>query len=147
MRFICDVMLGRLAKYLRILGFDAEYVRNDAASELHGSEGDDRVFLTRCTKVTGYPKVILIRSEKAREQIKEIKGLIQPGLRPEQIFSRCVECNAELVEVDKREIEPLVAEFVYHRYAHFKQCLSCKRVYWEGTHTEGMGRLLKEILS
>jgi uncharacterized protein with PIN domain len=147
MRFVCDVMLGRLAKYLRILGFDAEYVRNDAAPERYGLDADDRIFLTRRTKATGYPGVILIRSEKTREQIKEIKGLIQPDIRPERMFNRCIECNVELIEVNKVEIESLVAEFVYHRYARFKQCPSCKRVYWEGTHTEGMDRLLKEILS
>jgi hypothetical protein len=147
MRFVCDVMLGRLAKYLRILGFDAVYAKDEAALEHYGREVDDRIFLTRRTKATRFAKTMRIRSELAREQLKEIRGLIRSSLRPESVFNRCIECNTELTGVDKVEIESRVPEFVYHQYARFKVCPSCKRVYWEGSHRAGMDRLLKEILA
>lgn len=147
MRFVCDVMLGRLAKYLRILGFDAEYVRNEAALKRYGQEADDRIFLTRRAKGTRFTKTVCIRSEQTREQLMEIRELIRSDLRIERVFSRCIECNTELVEVDKTEIESVVPEFVYHQYVRFKQCHSCGRVYWEGSHARGMDQLLKEILA
>ncbi len=81
MRFICDVMLGRLAKYLRILGFDAEYARNEAALKRYGQEADDRIFLTRRAKRTRFTKTVRIRSEQTREQLREIKELIRSDLR------------------------------------------------------------------
>ena len=76
MRFVCDVMLGRLAKYLRILGFDAIYARDEAALEYYGREIDDTIFLTRRTKATRFAHTMCIRSESAREQLKEIRGSI-----------------------------------------------------------------------
>jgi uncharacterized protein with PIN domain len=147
MRFVCDVMLGRLAKYLRILGFDAVYVKGGASLEHYVREGGDRVFLTRRTGTTHFARTIHIRSDAVREQLKEIRDLIRPCLKRENVFGRCVECNTELVKVDKEEIESLVPEFVYHNYARFKRCPSCNRVYWEGSHTTGMSALLEEVLA
>jgi len=145
MRFICDVMLGRLAKYLRVLGFDAEYVRSEAELERLREEGGDRILLTRRTKAMRFPHTVRIRSESAREQLNEIKGLISASIAPERVLNRCIECNRELIEVDKEEIESLVPEFVYHQYGRFKQCPSCARVYWEGSHVAGLDRLIEEI--
>ena len=143
MRFICDSMLGKLAKYLRMLGFDAVYARSDAGLERYGREADDRILLTRRTKAKGFAKTIVIRSESVREQLKEIRGVIQSSLGSESVLNRCLECNAELVVADKKEIESLVPEFIYHHYASFKQCPSCTRVYWEGSHAKGMDQLLR----
>lgn len=147
MRFVCDVMLGRLARYLRILGFDAVYAKNEALLKRYAEEAGDRVFLTRRIGKTEFPETVLVKSEKVLEQLKEIKGLIRSSISVERVFNRCIECNTEMIEVEKREIESLVPEFVYHQYARFKRCPSCSRVYWEGSHTKGMDRLLKEILA
>lgn len=146
-RFICDVMLGRLAKYLRILGFDAEYVRNGADLEHYAAGAEDRIFLTRRSGPTGFARTLLLRSEVTREQLREMAGLIRSCIRPEQILGRCIRCNMELIVVDKKEVESLVPEFVYHQYVRFKRCPTCGRVYWEGSHRSGMDRLLKEILA
>ncbi|OPY69219.1 MAG: hypothetical protein A4E57_01307 [Syntrophorhabdaceae bacterium PtaU1.Bin034] len=147
MRFICDIMFGKLAKYLRILGFDAVYEKNPAALEHYRLHEPDRIFLTRRRKTTGFPNTVHIESEITREQLKEIKGLIRSGIKKENVLNRCIECNRELVDVDKTEIERSVPEFVYHNYTCFKACPSCKKVYWEGSHTTGMEELIKEILT
>ncbi len=147
MRFVGDAMLGKLAKYLRLLGFDAAYAANPAALERIRLHEGDRVLLTRRKGPTRFPTTILIHSEIAREQLKELKALIKPAIRRDAVFNRCLECNAELVEADKADIEPDVPEFVFHHYTHFKRCPSCKRVYWEGSHTVGMEALLEEMLS
>lgn len=147
MRFVCDMMLGRLAKYLRILGFDAVYARSQASLEHYRQEDRDRLLLTRRSGGTRFARTIRIRSDAVREQLREIRDLIGPSMTREDVFGRCVECNTELAKVDKEEIESLVPEFVYHNYARFKQCPTCNRVYWEGSHTTGMNALLREILA
>ncbi len=147
MRFVCDAMLGRLAKYLRVLGFDAEYARDDAVLERFKREEKDRIFLTRRKKTQNFPRVVLVKSDSAREQLREIKELIRSEVARELTLNRCIECNKELFEVDKTEIEILVPEFIYHQYDGFKHCSSCGRVYWEGSHTKGLDRLIEEVLT
>src|SRR5271157_4273620 len=116
MRFVCDVMLGRLAKYLRVLGFDAEYARDGPALERFEREEKGRILLTRRKKSRNFPKVVLVKSDSARDQLREIKGLIRSEVTRELVLNRCIECNKELIEVNKTEIEILVPEFVYHQY-------------------------------
>jgi uncharacterized protein with PIN domain len=147
MRFVCDVMLGRLAKYLRVLGFDAEYARDDAALERFEREEKGRILLTRRKKTWNFPRVVLVKSDSAREQLREIKELIRGEVARELALNRCIECNKELIEVDKTEIEILVPEFVYHQYDRFKQCPSCGRFYWEGSHTRCLDQLMEEVLT
>ncbi len=96
---------------------------------------------------SGFAKTVRIGSEIASGQLREIKALVKPAIDRGAVFGRCIECNVELLEADKTDIEPLVPEFVYHHYARFKICPSCKKVYWEGSHTRGMAALLKEVLS
>lgn len=147
MRFACDVMLGKLAKYLRILGFDATYPLGDAAlPDLYDRE-DPRVFLTRRTKASAYARTVYIRVENVREQLKELKELIKPFIDPDKVLSRCINCNVLLVDVKKETIEHRVPEFVFHTYNAFKVCPRCDRVYWAGTHAKHMSQLMEEITS
>jgi uncharacterized protein len=147
MRFLCDAMLGKLAKYLRLLGFDAVYAKNEASLERSLNQDPDRILLTRRRRTQGPSPTIHIRSEIAREQLNEISGLIKSAIKSEAVLNRCIECNVELAEVERNDIEPLVPEFVYHHYALFKMCPMCKRVYWEGSHAKGMEGLIKEIMN
>lgn len=147
MRFVCDVMLGKLAKYLRILGFDADYAASPAALDRCRAHEGDRILLTRRKGPSPFEKTVRIDSEIASEQLREIKALIKPAVSAAALFGRCIECNVPLVEADKGDIEPLVPEFVYHHYTRFMTCPSCKRVYWEGSHTVGTAALLDEVLS
>lgn len=146
MSFICDVMLGKLAKYLRLLGFDTLYIRSPEGLKDHEYLDGQRYYLTRRRKKTGYERTVYIRSELPLEQLKEIKELIRPHVKPEAMLNRCIECNRQLVDVDKRDVEALVPEFVFHNYGQFKVCPSCKRVYWEGSHTVSISHMLKEVL-
>jgi hypothetical protein len=147
MRFVCDVMLGKLAKYLRILGFDAVYAASPSVLDHYLAHDGDRILLTRRKGPSGFAKTVRINSERTREQLREIKALVKPAITARAVFGRCLECNVALIEADKTDVEPLVPEFVYHHYTRFKICPSCNRVYWEGSHTLGMAALLKEVLS
>ena len=147
MRFVCDVMLGKLAKYLRILGFDAVYLRSGDLLEQYAREDDPPLFLTRRGKGVTYKKTTYITSENVWEQVREIKELIKPFINSERILGRCINCNRLLADVEKESIEHRVPEFVFHTYNAFKICPQCQRVYWAGTHTEKMAQLIAEVTS
>jgi len=145
MRFACDVMLGKLAKYLRILGFDAVYLGNVNQLDRYEQQNDPRYFLTRRRKAGAYEMTIHISAENVRDQLKELKELIKPYVDPENVLARCINCNLPLGDVEKETIEHRVPEFVFHTYNTFKICPHCQRVYWAGTHTEHMAELIKEV--
>jgi uncharacterized protein with PIN domain len=136
MRFACDVMLGKLAKYLRILGFDTLYLRNLKALERFAAEDDPRYFVTRRRRPMGYGRTI---------RLAELKSTIRDAIDLHNVLSRCISCNMLLKDVEKDSIEHRVPEFVFHTYQSFKSCPSCGRVYWQGTHTTHMSRLIAEM--
>jgi len=146
MKFICDAMLGKLAKYLRILGIDAEYTKDSSILERFKGQADVPYFLTRTTKKITYERLVFIQSDTVKEQLREIKEIIRPCIDHDKIMNRCIECNIELMDVQKQYIEQKVPEFVFHQYGQFKECPQCGKVYWEGSHTRGMAKLAAEIM-
>ncbi|MCX8023420.1 MAG: Mut7-C RNAse domain-containing protein [Syntrophorhabdaceae bacterium] len=145
MIFVCDIMLGRLARYLRILGFNTIHIRSKGELEGFVSNEPHLFFTKRRQGPSLYKNAVYIKSDKGVEQLKEITPIIKPFFNPDLVMSRCILCNRPLTDVEKEEIENLVPEFIYHRYDTFKACPECKRVYWGGTHTERMHTLIKEI--
>jgi hypothetical protein len=149
MRFVVDVMLGRLARWLRILGFDAAYLR-DARDEVlvRLAENEERILLTKDakllerTRVNGY----LVRSRTWDDQLREV--IAEFHLRPLiAAFSRCVECNVTLVEVEKEKVRERIPPRVAERCEEFYLCPCCRRIYWMGTHVERMSEKLAGLLS
>jgi len=148
-KFILTRELGRLAKWLRILGFDSEYFSQDNLSSLMiQALRDERIVLTRNQRLarpTGV-KIVLIKAEKIKEQVAEIlKALnIQPD--SETMFSRCIICNEELVDIEKEKIKDKVPEYVFKTQESFITCPTCKRIYWQGTHWGNVIETLKKII-
>ena len=139
MRFLCDIMLGKLVRYLRMLGLDAPYIRNAGQLKHYSDESSKTIFLTRRTlKDTSFDKCIIIKSVLVDEQLEEIKDILRPLIKSDSIMSRCIGCNTPLVNADKYEIERFVPEYVFHRYNMFSACPVCKKVYWRGSHAEHM---------
>ncbi|HHN66336.1 MAG TPA: hypothetical protein ENK09_13350 [Nitrospirae bacterium] len=142
--FIADAMLGRLARWMRFLGYDVLYCRDIDDRELvRTARAEDRILLTRDRELTKRFSVshLLIRSEDVREQLKEVLSAF-PGDRSER---RCMQCNTPIRDIRKREVEGLVPEYVYLHNSRFQQCPRCGRIYWEGSHTENISRLLREL--
>jgi uncharacterized protein len=145
MIFICDVMLGKLARYLRMLGLDAPYIRMGEPAVPPPGKGQ-HCFFTKGAAKKGHPGAILVHSNDPQEQVLEIKEYIKPHIDPSVIMTRCVECNVYLVEAKKEDIEPLVPEYIYHHHDTFKVCPSCRRVYWEGSHADEMKIWIRKVM-
>jgi uncharacterized protein with PIN domain len=150
MKFACDVMLGALAKWLRVSGHDVFYSASiDRSGLFRVAREEGRVILTRAGtfhELKEIPEYRIIQSEHVEEQIKQVYELF-PQLDPwKAIFSRCVDCNALLEGVEKAEVEDKLPPLVKERMKEFRRCPSCKKVYWPGTHVDRMKKFLNKSL-
>jgi uncharacterized protein with PIN domain len=137
-RLIADVMVGRLARWLRILGFDVLYSNRYEDDEiLRIAVDEDRIVLTRDTGLAARlvpDRLIFIHHDDVDFQVDEV--LHRVGQREFRIFSRCVECNTPLEKVDKESLFERVPPYVYLTQNEFAHCRSCGRIYWRGTHAD-----------
>lgn len=137
-------MLGKLVKYLRILGLDAIYFR-PSKKELEGVFEEPYYFFTR-RKKSPYRNAIYIKADHVQDQLKEIKHIIKQYIDPSRIFSRCIECNKELEKIEKEKVEPFVPEYVFRTQEEFRICPVCKKIYWSGSHVENMSKWIKKLI-
>jgi uncharacterized protein len=144
-RFLADRTVGRLAKWLRILGYDTVYLSQlSPQGLLREGRRQGRILLTRDTRLLRQkdaPPLIFIRDDHFREQVKQV--VIECSLTPmELLFSRCSECNQVLEEVAKESIQDQVPEYVWQTQDTFHRCSECHRIYWGATHKT---RVLAEL--
>lgn len=148
MRFLLTKELGRLAKWLRILGFDTRYFEeSNTGSLIIEALRQERIILTRnhhLPKLRGV-KVIILEKEKIKEQVKE--ALKQLKIKPDSdmMFTRCIVCNEELAGIEKEEVKNKVPEYVFKTQEEFTICPECKRIFWQGTHWGNVTKTLGEI--
>lgn len=147
MKFIADVMLGRLAKRLRLRGFDVLYDRTLNDNEIiRLSLEQDRVILTRDKALSDRPLAknhLFINSDLVQEQGEQVLSSfpLDMNIIP---LTRCSECNEPLDRIEREEARDLVPHYVYEHKDLFLRCPRCKRTYWHGTHVIRMA-VLKRI--
>jgi len=145
-KFLVDFMLGRLAKWLRIWGFDADYYRNtDRDGILLKSLQDKKIILTKdhtLSKKRAW-KLVLIKSDFLSEQLDQVKEEFGLEFNREKLFSRCSICNVPIQHIEKSKVKDKVPPFVYENYDEFSYCPLCQRVYWQGTHLDLINEQLK----
>ena len=153
LRFLADRMLGKLAKKLRLLGFDTLYFPEEKEEKLLSiAMEQDRILLTKDTDFykkamkTGV-KIFLLKSDRWRSQLKAVFDKFKIKSSDLTLFSRCMECNEPLETVDKEEIRDRIPEYIYLTHDEFKICKKCGRVYWKGTHVDHMVAELSRILN
>lgn len=147
-RFFADVMLGRLARWLRILGYDVAYERGIEDDDLlRRSEKENRTVLTRDTGLMERhtsTRIEFLESEKPREQLQFMHRKYGIVLDRGRLFTRCSWCNGPLQDIAKSEVEGLVPPYVYETEEHFRRCPNCDKLYWRGTHG---GRFIEQLFS
>ena len=147
-KFICDVHLGKLARRLRVLGFDTAYsnVADDPAI-IAQALAERRIILTRDRGILKQRVVehgCLVRSDRVAEQVVEVldrfdlRRLVRP-------FSRCVRCNALLAAVDKRDVEHELPPRTRQHYQDFRRCAGCGALYWRGSHMAVLAAWLNRL--
>ena len=147
-RFILDVHLGKLAAYLRMLGFDAEYGRSLTDAQLvEISASEHRILLTRDRGLLKHGALThgyWVRETNSRRQIAEVVHRFDLGqaVRP---FTRCMTCNGVLEPVSKEQARNLAPERSLERYDEFHRCAHCGRIYWKGSHYARMLRWIEEL--
>jgi uncharacterized protein with PIN domain len=149
--FFCDAMLGRLARWLRALGFDTAYDAGIADADLVRRAWEEGRWILTCDRrlmeewrVSG---CLVLQEEEPLPRLAEVLshfGIHEPVL----LFDRCLECNEVLEGIDADDVHRLEVEVpdgVRRTHEEFSYCAGCGRVYWEGSHTRRMRRRLEEF--
>jgi uncharacterized protein len=146
-RFVADSMLGRLARWLRALGYDTLYFRDAPDRRLLAVALRERrrlltrdVALARRARDAG----LLVRAEALDDQIHEV--MAASGVAGRRLLSRCLECNGLLAATDPADVRDRVPPYTFATRREFWTCTGCDRVFWEGTHVAGIRRRLELYL-
>lgn len=146
MKFILDDMLGRLARWIRIMGYDAKYANRISDDEIIEQAKDEgRILLTRdklLVKRFAVPS-LLIKSEDIESQLNYV--IKRFNLDIKNIFTRCPSCNGELKEIEKEKVYNNVPPIVFSRYDNFSICKACSKYYWKGHHWEKIKETLSKL--
>lgn len=147
-RFVLDVHLGTLARWLRLAGVDTAYA-NDADDDalIEQANATRRVLLTRdrgllCRRLLWLGAYV--RGSLADEQLRDVLDRFAPPLAP---WTRCTACNGLLAAACKADVEPLLPAGTRRTYQAFSRCLSCGRVYWRGAHSRRLQRVVDSALA
>mgnify|MGYP006283627639 CR=1 FL=1 len=143
MKLLCDQMLGSLAKWLRIYGFDTYFAERtvDDSELINIAKKEGRVLITRDKELVYNAKrenvkVIKIETTDLEEQKEQIITIIKP--KSLNYLSRCLLCNSLLEEISKNEVKNKVPEKIFENNEEFLYCKKCNKIYWKGTHYENM---------
>lgn len=150
-RFIADAMLGKLAKWLRILGIDVAYERSIENQVLiRYAKSEDRDILTRNKHLAGRRwggslRFMIIEEDHLSGQLRQFFHEYGPPIKRE-ILSRCIRCNEPLISIPRKKASAHVPPFVYHTQQRFFRCPNCARIYWPGTHQKRMWDAMNSLL-
>ncbi|HTY23778.1 MAG TPA: Mut7-C RNAse domain-containing protein [Desulfomonilaceae bacterium] len=133
--FDVDGTLGRLAKWLRILGFDAAYPRSVPSP--------GRYFVTP-RELSGDPRVVTVTAKDPMQQLKQVLSELELRADPDRFFTRCVICNVPVIEIPRTQVVGRVPKMIIRMKSEFHECPKCGRIYWEGSH---LGRIKRRLES
>ncbi|MEE8536991.1 MAG: Mut7-C RNAse domain-containing protein [Acidobacteriota bacterium] len=149
-RFLLDVMLGSLARWLRLLGYDTLYFNEGEDSVLLSrARARRRLLVTRDRELAGRRDakgVILLRSRQLCRQWSEL--VVACNLRPDRnrLMTRCGDCNTRIVPLSREAARRRVPPYVHATRRRFRRCPTCDRVFWRATHVTGIASRLEKFL-
>lgn len=151
-RFIADNNVGKLARWLRLIGYDTVLLKQkDDPQMIKIALGENRVILTKDAQfmkrrllANGTLKAVHIEEDDPELQVREVVETLRLDY-DFKTFSRCLECNRALVARDRDDVKDLVPARVFETQTQYTQCPACHRIYWPGTHWQAMGRKLKDL--
>ncbi len=145
-RFLCDAMLGSLARWLRLAGFDCEYSGADDRTLARRAEAEGRWLLTRDRGLASVgPRTLLVRAETLDDQLVEVLRRLELEPQGGLEAARCAVCNGELAAADRTELTDRVPPYVAATATRFRVCRSCGRIYWPGSHADRIRCRLERV--
>ena len=145
-KFLADIMLGRLARWLRILGYDTIYARKCIDTQIMViAYKENRLILTRNTKLykkLGSKRGFFVSYDGFKDQVKEVICALDMKFDSKIFLSRCADCNLSLISLPKADVQVKVPLYVYNTTDDFKTCPQCKRIFWSGSHSEEMIKII-----
>ncbi len=146
-KFLVTKELGRLAKWLRALGYDVEYFEEDLKRLFITAFNQGRTIVTKDSKVPDSREVNIIRikNNNLKEQLKELKKLLKITFKQEILFTRCIECNLPVVEIPRSGVRGKVPPYVFKTQKNFSQCPKCKKLFWKATHFQRIKEFLHGV--
>jgi hypothetical protein len=148
-QFAADRMLGRLAKLLRLLGYDTWYARDMSTTQLlEIARQGARVVLTRGDLQKRFPNIANVYSLKSEFPPEQLREMVERfGLDTRSaLWTRCTLCNSRIARVEERDVESRVDPRVFRIYKEFFRCTGCGHIYWRGSHVERILRNLALLL-
>jgi uncharacterized protein with PIN domain len=150
LKFIVDLNVGKLARWLRLMGYDTLFLPGlDDGAMVKLALSQQRVLLTRDTQImrwhvvsSGRLKAVLVETDDPRKQLLQVMESLNLNYQFNP-FSRCLECNALLEPRSPREVEGQVPPYVFKTQSQYTQCPDCHRIYWRGTHWQAMKKVLQ----
>jgi uncharacterized protein with PIN domain len=146
MKFAADRMLGKLAKWLRFLGYDTTYSNDLSEDEFLAQVNEGRTLLTRNTRFkrkVAKDKLVFIRDNDPKVQLQELISGLRLRPEPKRFFTRCTLCNEVLDPTEGAGVYGRVPDYIWTAHDRFSRCNRCGKLYWEGSHLE---RNRKEIM-
>jgi uncharacterized protein with PIN domain len=153
-KFIVDINAGKLAKWLRIIGYDATlFTDEDDGKMIRIALNENRVILTKDSQImkrrlvtSGKIKAVFIKGDNPKTQLQQIASSLDLNYQFKP-FSVCLECNQNLIERCKNEVSNLVPPHVLETQSQYMECPSCHRIFWRGTHWQAMSKELEKFMT
>ena len=148
--FAADRTLGKLVKWLRLMGFDTVFESDGTARSFLAFSDTERFYLTRIRKLNlNLPDERLIRidADDVERQVKQVVSKLNLKYSVLEPYSRCLRCNERLVEISRSKVSGVVPDYVWETHAVFRHCPGCNRIFWPGSHVSRSRQRLIQLFN
>ena len=148
--FAADRTLGKLAKWLRILGFDTIFESDVSSQWFYENLEPERVLLTRIAENRirfAARSLVFIEADDVYEQLRQVVDELAINHSDSHPFYRCIRCNTPIVAVNKAAVYGLVPDYIWETHDEFSRCRRCEKIYWPGSHTERSMEKIKKLFN
>jgi hypothetical protein len=146
--FAADRTLGKLAKWLRILGFDTVFESGCSGKRFYENLESERVLLTRIGNLRqqlAENRLIFIKANDLIGQLGQTIDELAITINDISPFSRCIECNSAIIDIGKENVFGLVPDYIWENHDNFSMCRHCKRFFWAGSHVERSREMIERL--
>ena len=147
-KFILTKELGRLARWMRLFGYDVEYFDSDDIKLFFITAfSESRIIITKRRTLSKIRqlKVIFVTCDLLKDQVRELKKKLKIRFSDKILFTRCSDCNKDVLEINKASVKGKVPPYVFETQKNFFQCPSCGKIFWKATHWDRAKEFMHEI--